>query len=73
MDSDHLKPGYNQIQDSNKLQFLIILEPDYWNIAQLLMLWKAAEEQLPAFYEIFNYKIYVNVYRDFLENFLQNS
>ena len=78
MDCDHIKASCNEIQgigeiNYNKLQFLNILEPDNWNIEEVIPPWKAAEEQLPAFNEIFKYKINTNDFRDFVENVLKNS
>ncbi|XP_058049428.1 E3 SUMO-protein ligase KIAA1586-like [Ahaetulla prasina] len=72
MDCEHLKTG-SQFQDKNKLQFLNFLEPDYWNIGEVIVPWKAAEEQLLEFSDIFNYEININDYRDFVENVLKDS
>ncbi|XP_048356244.1 E3 SUMO-protein ligase KIAA1586-like [Sphaerodactylus townsendi] len=57
----------------NKLQFLNFLEPDHWNIEKVVVPWKAAEEQLLVFNDIFNYQIDINDYRDFVENVLKNQ
>ncbi|XP_034290226.1 E3 SUMO-protein ligase KIAA1586-like [Pantherophis guttatus] len=73
MDCGHLKASCSQFQDRNKLQFLNFLEPDYWNIEEVLVPWKAAEEQLLVFNDIFHYQIDINDYRDFVGNVLRNS
>ncbi|XP_034286848.2 E3 SUMO-protein ligase KIAA1586-like [Pantherophis guttatus] len=73
MDCEHLKTDCNQFQDRNKLQFLKFLEPDYWNIEEVVVPWKAGEEQLLVFNDVFNYQIDINDYRDFVGNVFKNS
>ncbi|KAJ6657829.1 hypothetical protein lerEdw1_001879 [Lerista edwardsae] len=72
MDCGHLRASGSQSQASTKLQFLKFLEPEYWNIEEVVVPWKAAEEQLLAFTEFFNCQIDINEYRDFLEGVLRN-
>ncbi|XP_058032473.1 E3 SUMO-protein ligase KIAA1586-like isoform X1 [Ahaetulla prasina] len=73
IDCEHLKASCSQFPDSNILQFLKFLEPDYWNIEEVDVPWQAAEEQLHVFNDIFNDQIDINDYRDFVENVLKNS
>ncbi|XP_026555953.1 E3 SUMO-protein ligase KIAA1586-like isoform X2 [Pseudonaja textilis] len=73
MDCEHLKAICGQFQDSNILQILKYLNPDYWNIEEVDVPWRPAEDKLFVFNDIFNYKIDMNDYRDFLENVLKNS
>ncbi|XP_026544682.1 E3 SUMO-protein ligase KIAA1586-like [Notechis scutatus] len=73
MDCEHLKGSCSQFHDRSKLQFLNFLEPDYWNVKEVLVPWKAAEEQLLVFNDIFHYQIDINDYRDFVRNILKNS
>ncbi|XP_075053943.1 E3 SUMO-protein ligase KIAA1586-like [Mixophyes fleayi] len=74
MDCGHLKASCSsQFDDSNTLQFLKFLEPDYWNIEEVIVPWKAAEEQLHVFNTFFNYQIEINEYRDFVENVLESN
>ncbi|XP_063805906.1 E3 SUMO-protein ligase KIAA1586-like [Pseudophryne corroboree] len=72
MDCGHLKASCSQFNDSNTFKFLTFLEPDYWNIEEVIVPWKAAEEQLHVFNTYFNYQIDINEYRDFVENVLKN-
>uniref|UniRef100_A0A8C6XY64 Uncharacterized protein n=1 Tax=Naja naja TaxID=35670 RepID=A0A8C6XY64_NAJNA len=72
MDCKHLKTGC-QFKDTDKLKLLNYLEPDYWNMEEVVVPWRTAEEQLVAFGEIFNYEININDYRDFIENVLKDS
>ncbi|XP_013916028.1 PREDICTED: uncharacterized protein KIAA1586-like [Thamnophis sirtalis] len=73
MDCEHLKTDCSPFQDRTKLQFLKFLEPESWNIEEVAVPWKAGEEQLLEFNDIFNYQIDINDYRDFVENVLENS
>uniref|UniRef100_A0A8C6V7V3 E3 SUMO-protein ligase KIAA1586-like n=1 Tax=Naja naja TaxID=35670 RepID=A0A8C6V7V3_NAJNA len=73
IDCEHLTAICGQFQDSNILQILKYLDPDYWNIEEVDVPWRAAEDKLLVFNDIFNYKIDMNDYRDFLENVLKNS
>ncbi|XP_075040070.1 E3 SUMO-protein ligase KIAA1586-like [Mixophyes fleayi] len=73
MDCGHLKASCSQFDDNNALQFLKFLEPDYWNIEEVIVPWKAAEEQLHVFNTFFNYQIEINEYRDFVENVLKSN
>uniref|UniRef100_A0ABM5GK37 LOW QUALITY PROTEIN: E3 SUMO-protein ligase KIAA1586 homolog n=1 Tax=Pogona vitticeps TaxID=103695 RepID=A0ABM5GK37_9SAUR len=67
-----LEASCSQFDDNNTLQFLTFLEPDYWNIEEVIVPWKAAEEQLHVFNTFFNYQVDINEYRDFVENVLKN-
>uniref|UniRef100_A0A8C6XSE7 DUF4371 domain-containing protein n=1 Tax=Naja naja TaxID=35670 RepID=A0A8C6XSE7_NAJNA len=62
-----------QFKDIDQLKFLNYLEPDYWNIEEVVVPWRAAEGQLVAFGQIFNYEININDYCDFIENVLKDS
>ena len=71
MDCDHLNS--NCAQDTSKLEFINILEPSRWNIEEIIVPWKTAEEQICTFNDFFKYQIDANDYRDFVENVLKNT
>ena len=49
-----------------------LLEPDTWNIQEVVVPWLVAEEKLYRFSDIFHYKISINDFRDYVESVLQN-
>lgn len=73
MDYDHLTSKNNDQEADNKLyELLNLLEPDTWNIQEVFVPWKAAEEKLNGFSEIFHHNIPINDFRDYVESVLQN-
>ena len=67
--SDTLKAGKNEAVN---LEIINYLDPSHWKV-EVVVPWRAAEEILPQFEEIFQHKINVNEYRDYLENIKTNS
>ncbi|XP_013920969.1 PREDICTED: uncharacterized protein KIAA1586-like [Thamnophis sirtalis] len=67
MDCEYLNASCNQFKDSNILQILKFLDPDYWNTEEVCVPWYDGECQLYKFNNIFNHKIDINDYRDFVE------
>ena len=53
-------------------QVLNLLEPDTWNIQEVVVAWLTAEGKLYRFSDIFHYKISSNDFRDYVESVLQN-
>ena len=53
-------------------QVINLLEPDTWNIQEVVVPWLVAEEKLYRFSDIFHYKISINDFRDYVESVLQN-
>ncbi len=72
MDGDIIK-SRNNAQETNRIHELLnIVNPDSWNIDEVVVPWKAAEEKLDEFYEQFHHKICVNDFRDYVENVIRN-
>ena len=73
MDCDHLTSKNNDQKNDKKLHELLnLLEPDTWNIEEVVVPWKAAEERLSRFNEIFHHNIPINDFRDYVEIVLKN-
>ena len=53
-------------------QVINLLEPDTWNIQEVVVPWLVAEEKLYRFSDIFHYKISINDFCDYVESVLQN-
>lgn len=61
------------IDTSTLLLLTQYLEPICFNIQVNIVPWKEAEDQLLPFSKTIYYKIDVNNYTDFLENYLRNT
>ena len=73
MDCDHLTSKNNDQKNNNKLHELLnLLEPDTWNIEEVVVPWKAAEERLSRFNEIFHHNIRIKDFCDYVEIVLKN-
>ncbi|XP_076324096.1 E3 SUMO-protein ligase KIAA1586-like [Tachypleus tridentatus] len=73
MDCDHLISKNNDREADNKLHELLnLLEPNTWNIQEIVVPWKAAEEKLNGFCKIFHHNIPINDFRDYVENVLKD-
>ncbi|XP_013793962.1 E3 SUMO-protein ligase KIAA1586-like [Limulus polyphemus] len=73
MDFDHLTSKNNNKQNDNKLHELLnLLEPVTWNIQEVVVPWKAAEDKLNQFIKIVHHDIPINDFRDYVESVLQN-
>ena len=63
----------NNAQETNRIHELVnIVNPDSWNIDEVVIPWKAFEEKLDKFYKQFPHKICVNDFRDYVENVTRN-
>ena len=72
MNGDSLISKNNEQDD--KIHGLInFLEPNSWNIEEVVVPWRAAEEKLREFSKVFHHEISINDFRDYVENVLQNS
>ncbi|XP_076039002.1 E3 SUMO-protein ligase KIAA1586-like [Oratosquilla oratoria] len=72
MSCDSLTSKNNELDD--KIHDLInFLEPNSWNIEEVVVPWRAAEEKLREFDKVFHHEISINDFRDYVENVLQNS
>ena len=73
MDCDDLTSENNDQENDSKLyELLNLLEPDTWNIEEVVVPWKAAEEKLSRFSEIFHHHIPIDDFRDYVETVLKN-
>ena len=73
MDSDEIKASKNSKEIDNKIHCLVnIVSPESWDIDEVVVPWKQAEEKLPGFYKQFHHKICVNDFRDYVENVIEN-
>ena len=48
------------------------LDPNSWNIEEVVVPWLSAEEKLRKFSKVFHHEISINEFRDYVENVLQN-
>ncbi|XP_076049684.1 E3 SUMO-protein ligase KIAA1586-like [Oratosquilla oratoria] len=72
MSCDSLTSKNNELDD--KIHDLInFLEPNSWNIEEVVVPWRAAEENLKEFDKVFHHEISINDFRDYVENVSQNS
>ena len=72
IDNEHLTSKNNDQEGIEFHQVINLLEPDTWNIQEVVVPWLVAEEKLYRFSDIFHYKISINDFRDYVESVLQN-
>ena len=72
IDNEHLTSKHNDQEGIEFYQVINLLEPDTWNIQEIVVPWLVAEEKLYRFSDIFHYKISINDFRDYVESVLQN-
>ena len=72
IDNGHLTSNNNDQEGMEFRQVINLLEPDTWNIQEVVVPWLVAEEKLYRFSDIFHYKISINDFRDYVESVLQN-
>ena len=63
----------NNEQDDKFHDQINFLDPNSWNIEEVVVPWLASEEKLREFSEVFHHEININEFRDYVENVLQNS
>ena len=72
MSCDSLTSKNNE-QDDKIHDLINFLEPNSWNIEEVVVPWRAAEEKLGEFSKAFHHEISINDFLDYVENVLQNS
>ena len=72
MNCDNLISKKNE-QDDIFHGLINFLDPNSWNIEEVVILWLPAEEKLREFIKVFHHEISINEFRDYVENVLQNS
>jgi len=72
MNCDNLISKKNE-QDDIFYDLINFLDPNSWNIEEVVILWLPAEEKLREFIKVFHHEISINEFRDYVENVLQNS
>ena len=71
MNCDNLISKNNE-QDDIFQDLINFLDPNSWNIEEVVVPWLSAEEKLRKFSKVFHHKISSNEFRDYVENVLQN-
>ena len=59
-------------QDDIFHDLINFLDPNSWNIEEVVVPWLSAEEKLRKFSKVFHHEISINEFRDYVENVLQN-
>jgi len=72
MNCDNLISKKNE-QDDIFPDLINFLDPNSWNIEEVVVPWLAAEEKVREFSKVFYHEISINEFRDYVENVLQNS
>ena len=72
MNCDNLKSKNNK-QDDIFYDLINFLDPNSWNIEEVVVPWLAAKEKLREFSKVFHHEISINEFRDSVEIVLQNS
>jgi len=72
MNFDNLISKKNE-QDDIFHDLINLLDPNSWNIEEVVVPWLAAEEKLREFSKVFHHEISINEFRDYVENVLKNS
>ena len=62
----------NSEQDYIFHDLINFLDPNSWNIDEVVVPWLSAEEKLRKFSKVFHHEISINEFRDYVENVLQN-
>ena len=62
----------NSEQDDIFHDMINFLDPNSWNIEEVVVPWLSAEEKLRKFSKVFHHGISINEFRDYAENVLQN-
>ena len=71
MNCDNLISKNNE-QDNIFHDLINFLDPNSWNIEEVIVPWLSAEEKLRKFSKVFHHEISINEFRDYVENVLQN-
>ena len=71
MNCDNLISKNNE-QDDVFQDLINFLDPNSWNIEEVVVPWLSAEEKLRKFKKVFHHEISINEFRDYVENVLQN-
>ena len=59
-------------QDDIFHDLIRFLDPNSWNIEEVVLPWLSAEEKRRKFSKVFHHEISINEFRDYVENVLQN-
>ena len=70
MNCDNLISKNNE--DDTFHDLINFLDPNSWNIEEVVVPWLSAEEKLRKFSKVFHHAISINEFRDYVENVLQN-
>ena len=62
----------NSEQDDIFHDLINFLNPNSWNIKEVVVPWLSPEEKLRKFSKVFHHEISINKFRDYVENVLQN-
>ena len=62
----------NNEQDDVFQDLINFLDPNSWNIEEVVVPWLYAEEKLRKFNKVFHHEISINEFRDYVKNVLQN-
>ena len=62
----------NNEQDNVFQDLINFLDPNSWNIEEVVVPWLSAEKKLRKFNKVFHHEISINEFRDYVENVLQN-
>ena len=71
MNFDNLISKNNE-QDDIFHDLINFLDPNSWNIEEVVVPWLSTEEKLRKFSKVFHHEINISEFRDYVENVLQN-